>query len=258
MHSKPRRFRSPFKYPLPITKLIPNVLTLLALSIGISSVRFAMEHKWELAIYCTIIAAIIDGLDGRIARLLNSTSIFGAELDSLCDFVNFGVAPAITTYIFLLPANSNNLLIWGVAVIYIICMGIRLARFNTAAIHSELETKHSKMFFVGVPAPIGALLALIPIMLHLDIAKALDINIQLEAHKTIVYLLFVGFLLASRLPTISIKHLSIKPEYIWISLLTAGALTVTTVIYPWYMIPLLGAIYLASIPLAAFYAKRFN
>jgi CDP-diacylglycerol--serine O-phosphatidyltransferase len=229
-------------------KLFPNVITLLALAVGLSSIRFAIEGKWELAVTAIIVAAILDGFDGRIARMLNATSTFGAELDSLADFVNFGVAPVIVIYLWSLHTFKYKLLSWGAVLLYNSCMAIRLARFNTAMIN-EILPKH---FFVGVPAPIGALLVLAPVMLEFDIAQEYGISPKEYLLSTIIYVVVIGFLLASRIPTISLKYISIRPEYVWISLLISSISIILAIIYPWYAIPYAAILYLATIPLCAY------
>jgi CDP-diacylglycerol--serine O-phosphatidyltransferase len=121
---KPRRLLE----PVPITKLIPNILTLIGLVIGVSSVRFALDSKWEMAVYCVLIATIIDGLDGKIARMLNATSHFGAELDSLCDFVNFGLCPALLIYLWSFQQYEYKVISWASIMFFIVCMGIKARR----------------------------------------------------------------------------------------------------------------------------------
>jgi CDP-diacylglycerol--serine O-phosphatidyltransferase len=245
--------------PLPFKYLLPNLITIVGLAVGMSSIRFALEERWEIAVECIIIAAMIDGIDGRIARLLNATSTFGAELDSLCDFANFGVAPSLLIYLWSLNQFEFKLISWCAVLIFIVCMSIRLARFNTSIHDPNLKnSKLAKYFFVGVPAPSGAMLALIPIMLDFDLTTSLGFQIKSHALATAVYLIVIGFLMASRIPTLSLKQISIKPEYIWISLFTFGALIITTIIYPWYVIPFLGVVYILTIPVTAFVAKRIN
>jgi CDP-diacylglycerol--serine O-phosphatidyltransferase len=232
-------------------KLFPNVITLLALAVGLSSIRFAIEDKWEMAVVSIIIAAILDGFDGRIARMLNATSTFGAELDSLADFVNFGVAPVIVLYLWSLHTFKYKLLSWGAVLLYNSCMAIRLARFNTAMIN-EVLPRH---FFVGVPAPIGAILVLLPIITEFDIAIDYEFSVKQYLLSTIVYVTIIGFLLASRIPTVSLKYISIKPEYVWVSLLISSLSIILAIIYPWYVLPCAGLIYLFAIPFGA-YAYR--
>jgi CDP-diacylglycerol--serine O-phosphatidyltransferase len=248
-----------FKDPLPLKYLLPNLITIVGLAVGMSSVRFALEGRWEVAVECIIIAAMIDGIDGRIARLLNATSTFGAELDSLCDFANFGVAPSLLIYLWSANQYSYKLLSWGAVLIFIVCMSIRLARFNTS-IHDPnyKNSKLAKYFFVGIPAPSGALLALIPIILEFDLAQEFNFTVRPHIGITLIYLTCIGFLMASRIPTLSLKHIAIKPEFIWIILLILGIMIIAAIIYPWYLIPILGVIYLLSIPVTAFIAKKIN
>ena len=146
---------------LPITKLFPNFITLLGLCAGLTSLKFTFNEQWEFSAIFIIIAAIIDGMDGRIARILKSTSDFGAQLDSFADFLNFGSAPAFLLYFWKL--NEIKVVGWILVMIYVICISIRLARFNVS-LHSE-QLYWKKFFFSGVPAPVCALLALLPIII---------------------------------------------------------------------------------------------
>src|ERR1043165_3042887 len=140
-----------------INRLIPNMLTLFALCAGLSSIRFAMDARWEHAVLAILFAAIFDALDGRIARLLDSTSKFGAELDSLSDFISFGVAPAMILYLWALDQSGR--IGWGLFLVFSACTALRLARFNTKLDNTDLPAWTSR-FFTGVPAPAGAALAL--------------------------------------------------------------------------------------------------
>lgn len=146
---------------LPITKLFPNFITLLGLCSGLTSLKFTFNEQWEFSVIFIIIAAIIDGMDGRIARILKSTSDFGAQLDSFADFLNFGAAPAFLLYFWKL--NEIKVIGWILVMIYVICISIRLARFNVS-LHSE-QPYWEKFFFSGVPAPVCALLSLLPIII---------------------------------------------------------------------------------------------
>ena len=230
-------------------KLFPNVITLLALIVGVSSIRFGIEGRWELSVISIILAAILDGFDGRVARMLNATSVFGAELDSLVDFVNFGISPVIVLYLWSLHSFKYTLLSWGVVLLYISCMAIRLARFNTSMINDILP----KRFFIGVPAPIGAILVLLPIILEFDIAQDFGLVIKEYIIFTICYIALVAFLLASRIPTFSLKYISIKREYVWFSLLAVSLAIIMTIIYPWYVLPIIGGGYLFTIPFVSYY-----
>src|ERR1700674_1834683 len=155
---KRRRFR-----PIPVRTLVPNVITLLALCAGLTAVRLAIEGKLELSLAAIVLAAVLDGIDGRIARLIKGTSRFGAELDSLADFVNFGVAPALILYFWgLHELRSAG---WIAALVFAICAGLRLARFNVSTDDPNRPAWASN-FFVGMPAPAGAITVLLPIYLH--------------------------------------------------------------------------------------------
>ena len=149
-----------------MNRLIPNAITVGALCAGLSGVRFAIDARWEMAVAAIVVAAILDGLDGRMARLLNGTSKFGAELDSLADFVSFGAAPALIVYLWVL--NGWGGVGWVIALGFAVCCALRLARFNTALADPN-PPRWAGHFFTGVPAPAGAGLALLPMMLHFEV-----------------------------------------------------------------------------------------
>jgi CDP-diacylglycerol--serine O-phosphatidyltransferase len=242
--------------PVPLTKLIPNFVTLIGLIIGVSSIRFALDSAWETAVYCVIIATVIDGVDGRVARMLNATSHFGAELDSLCDFVNFGLCPAILTYLWSFQQYEYKVISWASIMLFILCMALRLARFNTTLV--EPEKKTDSKFFTGVAAPAGALLALIPMMLDFEITTFFG-DFTIRSHTLVIdlYICVVALLLPSRIPTMSLKHFYIKPEYVSLSMAIAAALIVIGVIYTWYMLPFMAVMYIASIPFCI-YSKYYS
>jgi CDP-diacylglycerol--serine O-phosphatidyltransferase len=242
--------------PIPFIKLLPNFITLLGLVVGISAIKFGLYGIWEKAVYCTLVAAVIDGIDGRVARMLNATSPFGAELDSLCDFANFGVVPACLIYLWSFQQYEYKVLSWGSILLFIVCMALRLARFNTAIFH-ELHNKKLEYFFTGVPAPCGALLALMPMILDFEVSSILGINIR--AHTIIIdlYIVLIAFLLASRLPTFSTKNIKIKHEYLSLAMMVFAAIIISLIIYPWYLLPFIAFIYMLSIPACCFISKRF-
>lgn len=243
--------------PVPFVKLIPNFLTLVGLVVGISSIRFALDSRWELAVYCVLAASIIDGLDGRVARMLNATSPFGAELDSLCDFANFGVAPAVLIYLWSAQQFGFKLLSWAAISLFVVCMAIRLARFNIS-LYQDKQDKRAKYFATGVPAPSGALLALIPIILDFEISTALKINIRSHTILIDIYIAIVAFLLASRLPTFLFKNIHIKPEYLSLFMILSGIIIINLIIYPWYFLPILAVIYILSIPICLVIARKLD
>lgn len=251
----PKIQRMDLTRPMPFIKLLPNLVTLVGLAIGMSSVRFALEDRWEASVTCILIATFMDALDGRIARMLNATSIFGAELDSLSDFANFGVAPAFIVYFWSFQKVEYKLFAWAAVLLFIICMAIRLARFNTTTPEKDPRVKD---FFIGVPAPVGAILMLMPIMIDFDLSTTFGFNIRSHTLLITFYQLIIAFLLPSRLPTFSFKNLEVRPEYIWASLLGSGMFITALMVYTWWVMPFLGVVYLCTIPLSINIAKKVN
>jgi len=245
------------KKTIPFIKLIPNFITLLGLVTGMSAIRFALDSKWELAVYCTLIAAIIDGVDGRIARMLNATSPFGAELDSLCDFANFGVAPACIIYLWSFQQYEFKVFSWASILLFIVCMALRLARFNIGIFQEKIDKKPDR-FFTGVPAPCGALLALMPLMLDFEVGSDLGISIRIHTIMINIYIIIVALLLPSRLPTFSTKNIHIKPEYLSLSMICFAVIIISLIIYTWQALPLIGFVYLLSIPACYFFNKKYT
>jgi CDP-diacylglycerol--serine O-phosphatidyltransferase len=237
--------------PLSLIRLLPNVITLTALAIGVSAIRFSLEGRWEFALLSVSVSALLDALDGRVARFLRVSSDFGAELDSLSDFINFGVTPGLIIYIWAFRELDTKLLAWGCVLLYIICTAIRLARFNSDLISpSKVNKQIDKYFFKGVPAPFGAIIVLLPIMTEIEAISLEPVSFKNNNYFLSIYLVFVGFLMASRIPTFSLKYIKISPEYIWLGLLIAGALIISIINYTWYVLPLLVAIYFLSIPIS--------
>lgn len=245
------------KKPIPFIKLLPNFITLLGLVVGVSAIRFGLDGKWEKAVYCVLVAAVIDGIDGRVARMLNATSPFGAELDSLCDFANFGVIPALLIYLWSFQQYEYKFLSWGCILLFVVCMALRLARFNTT-IFQDVSNKKIDRFFTGVPAPCGAFLALLPMILDFEMSSMLGINFR--SHTVIIdlYIIGVAFLLTSRLPTFSTKNINIKYEYLSLAMVAFAVIIISLIIYPWYLLPLSGLLYIFSIPACYLINKKFN
>ncbi len=241
-----RRFRG-----VPLRLLIPNLITLLALCLGLTAIRFAFEDQIEWAVSAIAVAAVLDGLDGRIARALKGTSRFGAELDSLADFVDFGVAPAIVLYVFSLHELKS--LGWFAVLIFAIACALRLARFNVM-VEDGSQPEWRSHFFVGMPAPAGAVTGLLPVYLHFSL---FDIpNIRALAPLEIAYVLAIAFLMASQIPHFSGKSIGRVPrEYVAVVLvgLAAGVLLLAN--FPMEMLVALSLAYLASIP---FGIRRFQ
>lgn len=247
---EPRRRR--FK-PIPFRALVPNLITLLSLCLGLTAIRMAVEGKFELAITSILLAGLLDGVDGRIARLLQSTSRFGAELDSLADFVNFGVTPALVLYFWGL--NSLHSVGWIAALVFAICMALRLARFNVMLDDPNKPSFMTK-FFVGVPAPAGALIVMLPIYLEL---MGLPHGTLGEV-IALVYIVGIALLLVSWLPTWSGKSISgrIPREYVLPILVCGVFFAAVLVSYPWQILTMISLAYLGSIPLAYFQYKKLE
>ncbi|WP_158817081.1 CDP-diacylglycerol--serine O-phosphatidyltransferase [Methylocapsa sp. S129] len=241
-----RRFRG-----VPLRLLIPNLVTLLALCLGLTAIRFAFEDQIEWAVIAIAVAAVLDGLDGRIARALKGTSRFGAELDSLADFVDFGVAPAIVLYVFGLHEMKS--LGWFAALIFAIACALRLARFNVM-IEDHDQPAWRGYFFVGMPAPAGAVTGLLPIFLHLSLFNVP--NVHAAAPFEIAYVLGIAFLMASRIPHFSGKSIGRVPrEYVAVVLFGLAAAVLLLANFPMEMLVALSLVYLASIP---FSIRRFR
>lgn len=231
---------------VPIRYILPNLVTLLALCIGLSAIRFAFEERFALSVYAIAIAAVLDGLDGRLARALKGTSRFGAELDSLADFINFGVAPAMLLYFWNLHEIKN--FGWFAAMVYVIACALRLARFNVA-IDDPAKPAWAAQFFVGMPSPAGAIVVMLPIYLNLSVA-AVAAGPWLTRFE-IIYVLFIAFLMASPIPHFSGKQFGRVPRERFIAVLfgiaVAGLLLATS---PMELLAGLSILYLALIPLA--------
>jgi CDP-diacylglycerol--serine O-phosphatidyltransferase len=220
---------------LSIVGLIPNLVTILALMTGFISVYFALSNHWESSILCICISGILDVVDGRLARLLKVTSSLGIELDSLSDLVSFGVSPALVWYLWMTHNSNHNLYIWCAATFYIACSAVRLARFNLFS-HKIYEIKNDlirQRFFFGVPVPIGGLYIILPIILNSLMPK---IKFILNWKWSFFYVILIGALLASRIPTFALKSIKINKEYIWIVLLAFVLLICLFSLYPYYLI----------------------
>ena len=227
---------------LPVNSLIPNILTVLALCAGMTSIRLALEQRWDLAVLAIVAAGILDGLDGRMARLLKGATKFGAELDSLSDFIAFGVAPALIIYLWAVHLLGG--LGWIAALAYGTACALRLARFNTASDKSDDEPAWSKDFFTGVAAPAAAAFALLPVVLSYQFGE----TAFREPLVAGIWLLAVAFLMISRIPTYSFKLLRVRREYVLPTLVAVGLGAAFLVSYPWFTYAILALGYLASIP----------
>ena len=230
--------------------ILPNMLTLIGVCIGLSSIKFALDAKFELAIIAIIFAGLIDGLDGRIARLIKGTSKVGKELDSLTDVISFGVAPSFIMYFWSL--NNLGKFGWLLCLIYVVCVALRLARFN---VNSNEEPSWKDNFFEGVPSPAGGILVLMPLILSLSEFNFFTINYNILVP---VFFISVSFLLISKLPTYSLKKIII-PRSTTVFLLFGIVLFFgLLLIYPFKVIFLSGFIYLGLIPISFLHYKKIN
>jgi CDP-diacylglycerol---serine O-phosphatidyltransferase len=231
-----RRFR-----PIPVRMLVPNVITLLAICAGLTAIRLSTEGRMELAVAAIVFAAVLDGIDGRVARMIKGQSKFGAELDSLADFVNFGVAPGLILYFWQLHELHNGG--WIAAMVFAISGGLRLARFN-ATMDDPNKPAFAVNFFTGVPAPAGAITVLLPVYLaFLGMPTP-------PAMLTALYTLVIAFLMVSRLPVFSGKtiRMRVPPEMV-LPVFVAVVLFVALLIgYPWYILSVCSVLFLLSLP----------
>jgi CDP-diacylglycerol--serine O-phosphatidyltransferase len=231
-----RRFR-----PIPVRMLVPNVITLLAICAGLTAIRLSTEGRMELAVAAIVFAAVLDGLDGRVARMIKGQSKFGAELDSLADFVNFGVAPGLILYFWQLHELHNGG--WIAAMVFAISGGLRLARFN-ATMDDPNKPPFAANYFTGVPAPAGAITVLLPIYLaFLGIPKP-------PVVLTALYTLMIAFLMVSRLPVFSGKtvRMRVPPEMVLAVFVSVVFFIALLISYPWYMLSAGSVLYLGSLP----------
>jgi CDP-diacylglycerol---serine O-phosphatidyltransferase len=228
---------------IPVRTLLPNVITLLALCAGLTGVRLAIEGKLEWAIAAIVFAAMLDGIDGRVARLLKGTSRFGAELDSLADFFNFGVAPALILYFWGLHELGN--VGWIAAMVFAICAGLRLARFNVM-LEDPNRPAWAANFFVGMPAPAGAITVLLPIyVFFLGMPR-----LGFVAAVTLLYTLAIAFLMVSTLPVFSGKRVGkrVAPEMVLPVFVLVILFFALLISYPWAVLTIGTVLYLASLP----------
>ena len=228
--------------------LLPNILTLGGVCLGISSIKFSIDGNFSLSVTLILLAAIFDALDGRIARLIKGTSEFGKELDSLTDFVSFGIAPVFILYFWEL--NSYGKLGWAIALIYSVCCVLRLARFNLTKHDDNHSWKNN--FFEGIPSPAGGLIILIPLIYELSNFD-FDFNLRfITPYLTI----FIALMLVSKVPTPSLKKISISPKTTVFLLLSVGMIFIALLFYTFKTLLFFSLIYLIIIPVSIFFYKK--
>ncbi|MCA0319370.1 MAG: CDP-diacylglycerol--serine O-phosphatidyltransferase [Proteobacteria bacterium] len=243
-----RRFR-----PVPLRLLIPNLITLLALCAGLTAIRMALEGKMDVAVYLILLAAILDSMDGRIARLLKGTSKFGAELDSLADFVSFGAVPALVLYLW--GMNQAGPFGWIAVLVFSICGALRLARFNVQ-IDDPNKPAWMANYFTGVPIPAGAILLMLPIYLE---RSGLP-NVLSPPLVTTIYTIVIALLMVSKVPVFSGKKLGarVPRESVLPLFVAAIAFVALLVSYPWEVLAIGTIAYLVSLPVVGMNARRWG
>jgi CDP-diacylglycerol--serine O-phosphatidyltransferase len=243
-----RRFRS-----IPVRTLLPNLITLLALCAGLTAIRLSVEGNLELALAAIVFAALLDGIDGRVARMLKGTSKFGAELDSLADFVNFGVTPALVLYFWgLHDLKSAG---WIAALVFAICAGLRLARFNVM-IDDPNRPAWAANFFTGIPAPAGAITVLLPIYLSFLGAPHGIVVVWI----TFVYTLVIALLMVSRLPVFSGKRVGkrVPPEMVLPVFVLVVLFFALLISYPWIVLTIGTVAYLVCLPIGFMSYRKYE
>ena len=234
----------------PLRRFFPNMVTLAGLCCGLTSIRYTFSERWDLAIILLLVAAVLDGMDGRIARMLKSTSNFGAQLDSLSDFLCFGVAPALMMYWW--GMNQIKGVGWVAAMFFAICCVLRLARFNTHL--DDDKAPWQEKFFTGIPSPAGGMLCITPIVLSFEFGP----DIVRRADIIIPYVIVIGFLMASRIPTFSAKRLRINHHWVMPIMLLAALYITLLIVEPWRMFWVTTIGYLLLIPVSAMRYRAYK
>lgn len=249
---RPGRIALPrYRRGIPLRAIAPNLITALALCTGLTSIRFALNGQWEAAVLMVLAAAVLDGLDGTIARLVRGVSRFGAELDSLSDVVAFGVAPAVTIYLWSL--NDMRGYGWMIALVHALCCALRLARFN-AQIDLDHQPHKSAGFLTGVPAPAGAMLALTPLFFWIWSGDDIFRSPWVVAPWTAL----VAILMVSSLATWSAASLKLRERVRFEAVVVLVVIAAAVVSAPWPALSVVALLYLASIPLAMRHYRRIR
>lgn len=235
---------------LSFNRIFPNMITLLAMCAGLTAIRYGMNEQWDRAAAALVIAAMLDGVDGRVARMLRGTSKFGAELDSLADAVSFGVAPAMVMYVWVM--NSVGSLGWALCLLHALCAVLRLARFNTMIGTDLPPWAHN--YFTGVPSPGGAGIAILPLIAWLYTGAEVFTSPLLVG----VFLLASSILMVSQVPVYSGKHMRVKPALVLPMMIAIGAFAAFLVTDPWATMTFVGVVYILSIPLSALSFRRLK
>lgn len=224
-----------------VARLIPNMITVASTCAGLTGVRYALESRWEFAVAAILVAAILDALDGRMARLLRATSDFGAQLDSLSDFVAFGVSPALILWLWGLSELGGPG--WGIALFFAVCCGLRLARFNSRL---DKLPPYAYNYFQGIPAPAGAAIGLLP----LPLGFVLGDTASIPAWAAGLWMVGIALLMVSEVPTFSFKKFKLAPRWVLPFMVIVGIFVAGLASAPWETLTIVGVAYLATIPVS--------
>ncbi len=236
---------------LSFNRIFPNILTLLALCAGLTAIRYGISAQWDRAAVAMVLAAMLDGVDGRVARMLRSTTKFGAELDSLADAVSFGVAPAMVMYLWVMHDAGG--IGWALCLLHAVCAVLRLARFNTMVGAPDLPP-WAHNYFTGVPSPGGAGIAILPLMIWLYSGSDFVASPVVAG----IFLLASSVLMVSQVPVYSGKHMRLKPQWVVPLMIVIGAIAAFLVTDPWATLSIVGIVYLISIPFSALSFRRLE
>lgn len=229
------------------------MVTLISICIGLYAIRHAMQGNFHVAVALVMLAGFMDALDGRLARYLNSSSDFGAQLDSLADYSNFGIVPGFINYFWINSFSDVIAFDWGLVMLFALCNAIRLARFNVESTRDS-NSVLQKYFFKGIPAPCGATMSMLPIILYFEFGE----GFYYDPSVVIVYASTIALLMASRIPTISIKRIPIRNEFVYLTLMVLGVIVIGLLIKPWYTLAVIGSVYALSIPVTIFYYMKLS
>lgn len=236
-----------------LPRMIPNIMTLTALAAGLTSIQYAWDQYWDKAVLAILIAVVLDAMDGATARLLKATSEFGAQLDSLSDFLAFGVAPSIILYSWILEESGK--IGWMAMLIYAAACALRLARFNVT--QKELPT-WKKGFFSGIPAPAGAGLALLPLIVWIQFEPRFFAEYNYASPLVGLWTIFIAAMMVSRIPTFSTKMIKLPAKFAMPALAFAALMIAALVHAPWQTLTILGLLYMVSIPLAVNHFRKLQ
>ena len=245
-------------------RLVPNMLTVLALCLGITGVRYAIDSRFEIATALVVIAGFLDSIDGKVARFFDSASDFGAHLDSLSDLINFGVTPGIIIFLWSLDDIPYRGVGWAVILVYVCCGALRLARFNVSNLKEDPKDKvknsefedlicnHKRNFFVGLPTPAAGILVLTPVISTFHFFK----EFQFPPMFMAIYTLLIGLAMISSIPVFAGKYIKISPQYVPVVVITIWFIIAMIVIEPWFTIPILMLLYIFAISVGVYYYYR--